>query len=71
VDNATFLVCSKGMYFDDDYDVSVRVVEWIEVLRAYGVDKVIRLNFFKYISEILIKFFIPDCIVHLVQSFER
>jgi len=36
----TFLVCSKGMYFDEAFDTSVKLIEWIEILKAYGVTKV-------------------------------
>jgi len=36
-------VCSKGIYFDEDdnrLDVSIRLVEWLETLKAFGAEKV-------------------------------
>ncbi len=39
-------MCSKGIYFDengeDDLEVSVRVIEWIETLKALGAEKVMK-----------------------------
>ena len=35
----SFAVCSKGLYFPTD-DFSLRLLEWIEVHRALGADKI-------------------------------
>ena len=38
-EKAKFAVCVKGMDFPLD-DLSVRMVEWLEVLKALGADKI-------------------------------
>ena len=40
---AKFAVCVKGMDFPLD-DLSVRMVEWLEVLKALGADKIFLYN---------------------------
>ncbi len=38
-----FAVCVKGLDFPSE-DISVRLVEWLELLRALGADKVFLYN---------------------------
>ena len=42
-EKAKFAVCVKGMDFPLD-DLSVRMVEWLEVLKALGADKIFLYN---------------------------
>ena len=42
-EKAKFAVCVKGMDFPLD-DLSVRIVEWLEVLKALGADKIFLYN---------------------------
>ena len=43
-DKKEFAVCVKGMDFPTE-DLSARMVEWIEVLRALGADKIFLYNY--------------------------
>ena len=43
-DKKEFAVCVKGMGFPTE-DLSARMVEWIEVLRALGADKIFLYNY--------------------------
>ena len=42
-EKAKFAVCVKGLDFPLD-DLSVRMVEWLEILRALGADKIFLYN---------------------------
>jgi hypothetical protein len=43
-------VCVKGMDFPTD-DLTVKLAEWIEVLNAFGADKVLRINILTIITQ--------------------